>query len=76
MMNHFAQPTQHAVDYYLNLCNNVLIETSDKSGRKTVRKLNVGEKEILLWALVQRDGHDATFWATEKVRDYRWRQYP
>ncbi|MBI4149515.1 hypothetical protein HY491_03635, partial [Candidatus Woesearchaeota archaeon] len=52
MMSHFAQPTQHTVDYYLNLCNNVLIETSDKSGRKTVRKLSVGEKEILLWALV------------------------
>lgn len=68
-MSQFAIPTQEAVDFYVKLCNNCLIK-APKS--KLPRKLNRAEKEILLWGLVYKLGHDRTFYATEKVRDYKW----
>ncbi len=36
------------------------------------RKLNQAEEEILFWALIAKKGHDPTFFAVEKIRDYDW----
>lgn len=69
-MNPFALPTQETVDFYKKLANNVLIKTGSDS---TPRKLNDVEREILLWGLVSRLGHDKTFYATKKMRDYNWK---
>ncbi len=66
-MSQFAIPTQETVDFYKKLCNNCLIETD-----KQARKLNAAEKEILLWGLVYKLGHDSTFYAAEKVKNYNW----
>jgi len=70
-MNQFAIPTQEAVDFYSKLCQNCLIQTSPE---ETPRKLNFGEKEILLWGLVYKLKHDQTFFARGKVRDYQWQK--
>lgn len=67
-MSQFAIPTQYTVDFYKKLCNNSLIRIGSK-----VRKLNKAEKEILLWGLVYKQDHDSTFYATEKVKDYNWK---
>jgi len=69
-MSQFALPTQLSVDFYKKLGNNCLIQTEDKKPRK----LNSAEKEILLWGLVSKFGHDDTFYATEKLRDYNWKK--
>jgi hypothetical protein len=68
-MSQFAIPTQDTVDFYRKLSENCLIQGKDET---KPRKLTKAEKEILLWGLVQNKGHDATFFATEKVRDYDW----
>jgi hypothetical protein len=75
-MNQFAIPTQFAVDFYKKLANNCLIqvqeENSEEGIKRKTRKLNDAEREIILWALVQKLGHDKTFFAVDKVRDYDW----
>ena len=68
-MNQFAIPTQETVDYYLNLMNRCLIQTSFDVDP---RKLSKAEMEILLWDLVQQEGHDSTFFATKDPKEYRW----
>ncbi len=70
-MSQFAFPTQEAVDFYDKLGFNCLIKTPDD---KQPRKLIGPEKEILLWGLVKRRGHDKTFYANiDEIKDYRWR---
>jgi len=69
-MNPFAIPTSQTIAYYNQLGQNCLIQTPDD---KTARKLNRAEKEILLWGLVHKLKHDATFFPRgEKLRDYKW----
>ena len=72
-MCQFAIPTQQTVDYYLRLENNVLIYDGNLKNKNKLRKLNRAEKEIGLWALVKSLGHDKTFYATEKIKDYKWK---
>lgn len=67
MANPFAMPTQYAVDFYKKLLNNVLIRDKGK-----LRKPNQADQEALVWGLVMHDGHDKTFFAREKLRDYDW----
>lgn len=67
----FAIPTQKTVDFYNRLNNNVVIQ-HNLSGKKVRRVLNRAEKEILLWRLVEKYGHDETFYATKKLKDYKW----
>jgi hypothetical protein len=67
-MSQFAIPNKETVDYYNKLSKNCLIQ---ENGEKT-RKLNQAEKEILLWGLVKKLGHDNTFFAKDKVRDYNF----
>lgn len=62
-MSQFVLPTQFFVDYYKKLENNCLIDG---------KNLNKAEKEILLWSLVQKQGHDKTCFATEKILNYDW----
>lgn len=70
-MSQFPIPTQETVDFYERLTHNVLIQTDDD---KKPRKLNIAEKEILLWGFVHVHGHDSTFYAREKVKEYTWRK--
>ena len=67
----FAIPTQKTVDFYNKLTRNVAIQYTDK-GKKVRRALNRAEKEILLWRFVEKYKHDETFYATRKLKDYRW----
>ena len=67
-MSQFAIPSKETVDYYSKLCKYCLIQ---EDGEKA-RKLNHAEKEILLWGLVKKLGHDKTFFAKDKVRDYKF----
>ena len=68
-MNQFAIPTQETANFYNKLSKNCLIQISED---KKPRKLNRSEKEILLWGLVHKLGHDKTFFAKEKLKDYNW----
>lgn len=73
-MNQFAIPSRLTADYYMNLLNNCLIQTSRD---KKPRRLNRGEVEIMLWGAVHKIGHDKTFYADARrdgdLRDYDWR---
>jgi hypothetical protein len=72
-MNQFAIPTQDTADFYDKLGFNCLIKTPDE---KRPRKLTGPEKEVLLWGLVHKHGHEDTFYADfDSVKDYRWRQH-
>lgn len=75
-MSPFAIPSQMAVDYYLKLGNNVLISDEGLKGKDKLRKMNRAEKEIALWSLVKRFGHDETFYSKSSrdgnVADYNW----
>lgn len=71
-MNPFAMPTQFTVDFYKNLISRVLIRDESSSAKDNLRKLNKAEINIMLWGLVHKYGHDKTFFATEKLRDYNW----
>lgn len=68
-MNQFALPRQSTVNFYKKLENNCLIQTSKD---KSPRKLNKAEKEIMLWGLVYKKGHDKTFSIAGegKIKDY------
>lgn len=67
----FAMPTQKTVDFYNKLNRNTAIQYIDR-GKKVRRALNRAEKEILLWRFVEKYGHDETFYATRKLKDYKW----
>ena len=69
-MNQFAIPTQRTVDFYDRLGFNCLIKTPED---KHPRKLSGAEKEVLLWGLIKKSGHDKTFYTKENIREYRWR---
>jgi len=75
-MSQFAIPSQETVDYYLRLCNNVLVRDNGLVSKDQLRKMNRAEKEIALWAFVKSLGHDRTFYAESSrdgnVRDYTW----
>jgi hypothetical protein len=80
-----AIPTQFTVDFYNKLNNQCLI----KEKNKQPKKLNKAHKEILLWGLIYKmqekyqkeialgnkaiNGHDKTFFATDKLRNYKWK---
>ncbi|MBW2996186.1 hypothetical protein KY332_02680 [Candidatus Woesearchaeota archaeon] len=68
-MSQFVVPTQFFVDQYKKICRQIAFE---KDGNLKVP--NFAQKEILLWAIVQREGHDKTCFASEgtKVRRYNW----
>lgn len=68
-MSQMAIPNQFTADYYGKLEKNCLIRASEED---KPRKLVMAEKEILLWALVERFKHEGTFLAKTKVRDYKW----
>lgn len=72
MASPFALPTQFSVDFYKKLLNNVLLMKLDKNGNIYEKSLNQAEQETLLWGLVMNYGHDKTFFAREKLKDYDW----
>ena len=73
----FAIPTQETVDYYLKWGNNILIRDDSIKAVDGLRKPRKADKEIALWAWVQKYGHDRTFFAKQSVdgsvQDYNWR---
>ena len=71
-MNPFAIPTQFTVDFYKNLINKVLMRDESIIARDRLRKPNKADINIMLWGLVNKHGHDKTFFATEKLRNYNW----
>jgi hypothetical protein len=71
-MSQFAIPTQETADFYTNMDNSCLKEYIDDKGKTKLRNLNRAEKEILLWNYVKQEGHDKTFFATDKLKDYDW----
>ncbi|MEE9525356.1 MAG: hypothetical protein V3V78_01995 [Candidatus Woesearchaeota archaeon] len=68
-MSQFVAPTQFLVDQYKKICRQVAFETEG-----SLKVPNLAQKEILLWAIVQKEGHDKTCFAPEgtKVREYNW----
>lgn len=72
-MSQIALPTRLTVEYYKRLCDSLLISDSSEKSKNHVRKPNKAEREILLWMLVQEKKHDATFYSTEKLREYDWK---
>ncbi len=75
-MCQFAIPTQKAVDFYLKLCNNILIKDPKLKSKHKLRKLRIADKEIALWKLTQNLGHDKTFYSKKSrdgdIADYNW----
>jgi len=75
-MSQFAIPSQETVDYYLKLANNVLVRDNSLKSKSQLRKLNRAEKEIALWSLVRKLGHDRTFYSKARrdgnLVEYDW----
>lgn len=75
-MSEFAIPSQETVNYYLRLCNNVLVRDEELVSGDKLRKMNRAEREIALWAFVRALGHDKTFYADRSrdgnVMNYNW----
>mgnify|MGYP001569165192 CR=1 FL=1 len=67
----FAIPTQKTIDIYNRFVNNVAVIYNDDSDR-VKRATNQAEREILLWHFVKKYGHDETFFARKKLKDYKW----
>ncbi len=66
--NPFSLPSKHQAEFYIKLCNNVLIYDSDLSDKNKLRKLHLAEKSILLARAIGFFGHDNfSFW--NPVRD-------
>jgi hypothetical protein len=74
----FALPSQKTVDFYNKLSYRVMIQEEkigeDGKKRRTKRKLNKAEKEILLWGFVAKYGPRETFFAKGKLQDYKWQR--
>ncbi len=70
-MNQVVIPSQKMVDFYAKISNNCLIQTP---GEEAPRKLHAGEKEVLLWQLVNQFGHDKTCQPEDglKFKEYNW----
>lgn len=75
-MSQFAIPTQKAVDFYLRLGNNILVLDETLKSKDKLRKPDRADKEIALWSLVKKLGHDETFYSTKSrdgnIADYKW----
>lgn len=71
-MSQFALPTQFTADFDRRLRTQVITQYTTKNGRQKRRTLNRAEMEKLYWRFVGLYGHDRTFFATEKLRDYNW----
>ena len=75
-MNPFALPSLHQKDFYLKLCNNVIIIDPTLSTKHQRRKLHQAEKSILLARAIGQFGHDEfAFWDPIRdgsIRDYDW----
>jgi len=76
-MNPFALPSQLQREFYLKLCNNVLIYDPTLESRAKTRKLHLAEKSILLARAIGVFGHDEfSFWDPERdgsMKNYEWR---
>ena len=68
----FAIPTQKTLDFYNKIVNNTLVMYRDDNGNLVKRATNQAEREILLWHFVKKYKHDATFYATKKLKNYKW----
>ncbi len=72
----FALPTQKTVEFYNRLEKRVMVEEKYTDGkgkeRTRTRILNKAEKEVLLWQFVAKYGPKETFFAADKLQDYRW----
>ncbi|MBD3252604.1 hypothetical protein GF386_02645 [Candidatus Pacearchaeota archaeon] len=76
-MNPFALPSQLQKEFYLKLCNNVLVYDPTLNSRTKTRKLHLAEKSILLARAIGIFGHDEfSFWNPERdgsISSYGWR---
>lgn len=75
-MNPFALPSKHQAEFYMKLCNNVLMYDPTLSGKVKLRKPHVAEKSLLLARAIGVFGHDDfAFWEPArdgKLKDYDW----
>jgi hypothetical protein len=75
-MNPHALFSQHGVDFYKKLCNNVLIYDGSLKSKEKLRKPHLAEKSILLARAIGVFGHDDfAFWDPQrdgKLKDYNW----
>ena len=75
-MNPFALPSRHQAEFYMKLCNNVLVYDPSLASKDKLRKPHVAEKSILLARAIGRFGNDDfAFWDPErdgKLKDYDW----
>ncbi len=68
----FVIPTQNLVNFYRKLTYNTVVKYKECE-EEVERATNQAEREILLWHKVKKDGHDATCFATQKLKNYRWK---
>ena len=60
-MNPFALSSKLEAEFYINLCNNLIIFDPSLKSKDKLRKLNIDEKSILLTRSIGILGHDKTF---------------
>lgn len=60
-MSPFAVPTNNTLRFYKTLLSGVLVHDTGLKSKKQLRKLNKGEKEIMLWSMVKSFGYKNTF---------------
>ncbi len=75
-MSPIALPSRMMADFYMKLCNNVLIYDGFLTSKDKMRKLHIDEKSILIARAIGKYGHDATMFADGardgKLKDYNW----
>lgn len=77
MYNPFPLPSKHQAEFYLKLCNNVLIHDPSLQSKDQLRHLHLAEKSILLGRAIAHFGHDDfAYWDPTRdgiYKDYNWR---
>ena len=67
----FVIPSQRMVNFYNKISKRVIVQYKE-NGKSIKRSTNQAEREILLWQLVSKYGHDETCFSKEKLIKYKW----
>ena len=72
LMSQVALPTEKAVRFYTRLMDSTLVRDPSLETKDQLRPLYKAEKEIMMWGLVHKHGHDETFDGRENLGGMNW----
>ena len=72
LMSQVALPTENTVRFYTRLMDSTLVRDPSLETKDQLRPLYKAEKEIMMWGLVHKHGHDETFDGRENLGGMDW----